>query len=350
MARWPDPRDGLPAEAQRESAAGHPPQLQQVLDVRPARRRHEAAGPQQRLRPRPWQAFRWLRLASFAAALAMLEVCVGWRRRSGCMLRSQQVSVAAAVLPPGSASPATSSSAAEGGEERRRSVVRVVAMSDTHGFHKELKVPDGDLLVHCGDAASAKRRPREKPEDNMIKFAKWFNKLPFEEKVFIEGNHEEGRFAKAALGTTLFEPGEDLCLGLNIYCQPYSRGGKGRGYSKLPPSIDLLLTHEPPKGILDRVTFKQSKYKVRPGEDPLSAGSRTLRKALDQLNGKGPRLHIFGHIHEARGVWRENGTLYVNAANANAGMANRLEHGCMVIDLPVDGGPAVIVEGHDTDM
>lgn len=29
--------------------------------------------------------------------------------------------------------------------------VRVVLMSDSHGLHRSVKVPDGDILIHCGD-------------------------------------------------------------------------------------------------------------------------------------------------------------------------------------------------------
>ena len=29
--------------------------------------------------------------------------------------------------------------------------VRIVAMADTHLFHRELSVPDGDVLIHAGD-------------------------------------------------------------------------------------------------------------------------------------------------------------------------------------------------------
>ena len=29
--------------------------------------------------------------------------------------------------------------------------IRIVAISDTHGLHDGLAVPDGDILVHAGD-------------------------------------------------------------------------------------------------------------------------------------------------------------------------------------------------------
>jgi len=34
--------------------------------------------------------------------------------------------------------------------EKRRSL-KVVVFSDTHNLHEELKIPDGDILIHCGD-------------------------------------------------------------------------------------------------------------------------------------------------------------------------------------------------------
>lgn len=35
--------------------------------------------------------------------------------------------------------------------ENRASTIRLVLMSDTHGRHRDVEVPDGDLLVHAGD-------------------------------------------------------------------------------------------------------------------------------------------------------------------------------------------------------
>ncbi|RMZ76179.1 hypothetical protein DV737_g4946, partial [Chaetothyriales sp. CBS 132003] len=52
-------------------------------------------------------------------------------------------------------------------------------------------------------------------------------------------------------------------------------------------SIDIMLTHGPPLGILDR-TFR--------GED---VGCEHLRRAVERVK---PRMHCFGHIHEAWGA------------------------------------------------
>lgn len=62
--------------------------------------------------------------------------------------------------------------------------------------------------------------------------------------------------------------------------------------------VEILLSHHPPKGILDE---------VYPGKH---AGLSEVRALSDSLK---PRLHLFGHIHESRGHVRQGATVYVNA-------------------------------------
>lgn len=199
-------------------------------------------------------------------------------------------------------------------------IVRIVAMSDTHGFHKDLVVPDGDILVHCGDAV---QRWDRKGKFKFHKFVKWFKNFPHKDKIFISGNHEDANGVRYHLGGALLD-GERNCSGLRIYGMPYSRNSYF--YRNLPAGLDVLLTHEPPRGILD--VAKPHSLAV-----PTEIGSKKLRKILKNLEQDAPTVHIFGHVHEARGYDEINGTLFVNAANANPGPATRLEHGCTVIDI-----------------
>lgn len=101
-------------------------------------------------------------------------------------------------------------------------------------------------------------------------------------------------------------------------------------YAQIPESTDILLTHGPPLGMLDRI--KHGNRNV--GCDALLS---RLQTGLPNL-----RLHIWGHIHEDRGViideegsygknairdgdemdssdqkgGKRKGTVFVNAANA----------------------------------
>jgi Icc-related predicted phosphoesterase len=71
-------------------------------------------------------------------------------------------------------------------------------------------------------------------------------------------------------------------------------------FSKIPTDTDVLITHGPPFGILD---------KVREG---FSVGSKSLRNKIETL--KNLKVHAFGHIHEASGAYQEAGVAYINAA------------------------------------
>lgn len=58
------------------------------------------------------------------------------------------------------------------------------------------------------------------------------------------------------------------------------------------PGVDIMLTHGPPYGILDRVLHGN-----------MSVGCENLLRACQRAR---PRLHVFGHIHEAYGAVRKN--------------------------------------------
>ena len=86
------------------------------------------------------------------------------------------------------------------------------------------------------------------------------------------------------------------------YCRSafqYSAELDEKLWSQVPSDVDLLVTHCPPYGILD----KSNKGK--------NAGSKAL-KTISQL--RKPKMHIFGHIHEAQGTMKIGETLFLNVA------------------------------------
>ena len=103
-------------------------------------------------------------------------------------------------------------------------------------------------------------------------------------------------------------------LGLKVYGSPWQPfyGGWAfnlhRGpdlaamWAKIPDDITILVTHGPPEGILDRNNW---------GEN---VGCRDLLGRVMELR---PRLHVFGHIHEAAGRLDTLYTTFVNAATNN---------------------------------
>lgn len=242
------------------------------------------------------------------------------------------------------------------------SAVRVVAMSDTHGFHRSLTVPYGDILVHCGDAEShtmqkydhmnarrANAHTARHPHticESFEAFSAWFAHLPHREKVFVQGNHETIS-ARFLLKQYSLKGARTLC-GLKAFGIPYDKGGTG--YMKIPSGLDLLLSHEPPFQILDLATHGSSGVQ--------QIGSRTIKEGISRLARVSnadlqkenrtlpPRVHVFGHVHEARGFQEKSGTTFINAANANPGKAKYLSHGCVVFDVSTDSSKLVrIVKG-----
>jgi predicted phosphodiesterase len=220
-------------------------------------------------------------------------------------------------------------------------VPRLVLLSDTHGYHARLRVPDGDVLVHAGDFCSHGK------EKEARSFARWLAAQPHAHKVVIAGNHDRCLELDLGLGERLFEGAtylldrEATVAGLRFYGSPWQpeflswafnlpRGEPLRAvWSKIPNDVDVLVTHGPPFGVLDG-TFLGA-----------LVGCEELRTAVDRVM---PRMHVFGHIHEARGAAVEGRTLFVNASTCTLGYEPT--NPIVVVDLPEDRSrPAVIVEG-----
>lgn len=190
--------------------------------------------------------------------------------------------------------------------------MRVVCLSDTHDLHGKLTVPDGDLLLHAGDATSKGTLAQ------IEAFDWWLAAQPHRHKVVIAGNHDFGfqrtptQARKLIRHATYLEDSEITIDGLRIWGSPWQpwfhdwafnlqRGAEiAAKWALIPDGIDVLVTHGPPLGILDRTSR---------GDD---VGCADLLAAVQRVK---PRLHLFGHIHEGYGTLERDGTRFVNASN-----------------------------------
>ena len=77
-------------------------------------------------------------------------------------------------------------------------------------------------------------------------------------------------------------------------------------YAAIPDDTDVLVTHTPPYGILDR-------------DGSILYGSRVL---LGRVRVVRPRLHLFGHIHKSHGALSDGVTVFSNAAIMDEGYDN----------------------------
>ena len=182
-------------------------------------------------------------------------------------------------------------------------------VADTHRQHRELSVPECDILIHCGDFCSFKQDDRNTLEN----VDEWFAEVPASRVVCVGGNHDfllqrrEFRFSHA----TFLEDSVVEIAGLSIYGSPWCPDLTHFAYyatedeliqrwSQIPTGIDVLVTHTPPYGILDV-----------PSSRMLHLGCPHLH---DQLQRIQPRLHVFGHVHASHGTCTEGSTTFVNAA------------------------------------
>ncbi len=187
----------------------------------------------------------------------------------------------------------------------------IVVMSDTHGRHREVEVPEGDLLIHAGDfTGSGSLRDIEEVDD-------WLAGLPHETKLLVAGNcdrccEHSPEKVRERLDHARYLQDEAVEIdGLTIWGSPWQpkflsmafnlpRGeALAEKWRAMPEETDVLVTHGPPYGILDRTSR---------GEQ---VGDRALLGRVTEVR---PTVHVFGHVHESAGMERREGTRFVNAA------------------------------------
>lgn len=213
-------------------------------------------------------------------------------------------------------------------------MIRIVAIADTHLFTDELEVPPGDVLVHAGDLC------RGGTIAELREALEWLAAQPHRHKVLVAGNHDwafarEPLAAHALLGDIRYLEDSEVTLeGVRFYGSPWQPAYNGwafnlpRGpalahkWSRIPAGVDVLITHGPPEGLGD-----QSGIGDR-------AGCAALRARVQEVR---PRLHLFGHIHQDGGLWREAGTVYANVTTWEC------ERPATVLDLDARGVTPVSV-------
>lgn len=186
--------------------------------------------------------------------------------------------------------------------------MKIVCISDTHNEEMMEQVPDGDILIHAGDAT------RLGSLQEVAIFAQWWGFLPHKHKIFIPGNHDFLYEGARSIADTFVRSLQDELMeieGLKIYGSPWQpeffdwafnlpRGEPlRRVWSRIPDDVDILITHGPPFGILD----------ANMSGEPV--GCEDLLARVKEVK---PRLHIFGHIHEGYGQRTVGRTTFINAS------------------------------------
>lgn len=205
--------------------------------------------------------------------------------------------------------------------------MRVVLLSDTHGHHDSIDIPDGDILIHAGDFSS------HGSIDEQELFDAFLGTLPHSHKIVVAGNHDWSlvgvEYPELWFQHAIYLQDDSVVIGgMKFYGSPWQpeffdwafnlpRGEALRErWDKIPDDTDVLITHGPPYGVMDQV------------ESGERVGCSDLLDATARCK---PKLHIFGHIHEQYGVVQKEGTKYVNASICD--VRYRPSRQCIVIDL-----------------
>jgi len=233
-------------------------------------------------------------------------------------------------------------------------MIRLVIISDTHGLHHGLKkfgeLPDGDILIHAGDVSNVGELY------DIERFIKWFCSRPHTDKIFIAGNHDYGFETNSHACRTIIDEASTKCFltyleddgeiietikdgNLKFWGSPitppfmnwaFNMKDEHRAllWETIPDDVDILLTHGPPRDILDfsRYGFEH-------------VGCPYLRSKVFEVK---PIVHIFGHIHYSYGVHEENGTLFINASTLNE--RYHVTNKPVVVDVDIENRTAKVVE------
>lgn len=194
---------------------------------------------------------------------------------------------------------------------------------DTHNETTKLVhyIPSGDILIHCGDFTHRSDwLGLEKGEvpPTIKNFDGFMASLPHKHKVVIAGNHECGLVhlsqdqIQALLPSSRYIFDQQIEIeGLTIYGTPWTdtammgfsehRAERRKAlWAKIPENLDILVSHAPPHGFGDRNNFGKN------------VGCPLLLARVLEVP---PTVHLFGHIHEASGVFHNEKTTFINASN-----------------------------------
>ena len=186
----------------------------------------------------------------------------------------------------------------------------ITFIADTHGLHDRLKLSAGTVLIHAGDITEYGS------EDEVAEFLHWFSRQSFSYKIFIAGNHDLFFEECTPAKRKKIIPSDVIYLqnsgieSLKVWgspVTPYFLGmafNERRGneikkvWNKIPVGTDILITHGPPKGILDS-----------------GVGDEELLLLINKIQ---PAIHCFGHAHGQNGIETLNDTTLINASIVNS--------------------------------
>jgi Icc-related predicted phosphoesterase len=203
--------------------------------------------------------------------------------------------------------------------------MKICCISDLHGYFPEIE--PCDLLLIAGDLTS------DQSEEALHEAIDWMESVDCKRVIYIAGNHDNQlencpphiwpcynwppNQSKYKTVEYLCDSGTEF-EGLKIWGSPWSLRFAGMNpkcsaftgteeeldafYALIPDDTDILITHGPSFGVLDKDLNDQY------------LGSNSLRTRMMGINHK---LHVFGHIHESYGQIDFISSKSINASHVN---------------------------------
>jgi Icc-related predicted phosphoesterase len=189
--------------------------------------------------------------------------------------------------------------------------MQIVFLSDTHSRHRSLTdLPAADMIIHAGDVSMAGSGAE------VMDFIDWFGSLDYKHKIFIAGNHDYCLDGKAGERIQKFLPSNMHHLyssgmeieNIRFWGIPFFMSCELRiehyhcALENISCDTDVLITHRPPFGILDKSA-------------DIQYGCPDLLQTVRRIC---PRYHLFGHVHDAYGIYKHHsGSTFINGAILN---------------------------------
>ena len=187
--------------------------------------------------------------------------------------------------------------------------MKIWHISDTHTYHDLLKVPKNiDMIIHSGDCSNPRDPYTNEPE--VREFIDWYKELSPKYKIYVAGNHDSS-IEKKLVTKKDFEDNGIIYLendyvaieGIKIFGSPYTPNFGNWSFMRdrnkldrfwcnaIHDDTDIVITHGPPKGILDKSENRDGLMEC--------CGDKSLLNKLLQVQ---PAYHLFGHIHNGGSI------------------------------------------------
>jgi len=187
--------------------------------------------------------------------------------------------------------------------------MKIWHISDTHTYHDLLTIPKGiDMVIHSGDCSNPRDPYTNEPE--VKDFIHWYKSLPIEHKIYVAGNHdtsiEKGLVKKIDFSGYNIHYLENDYIdidGIKIFGSPHTPQFNQWAFMKdrnkldrfwrnaIHEPCDIIVTHGPPKGILDNSFDRLNNME--------SCGDKSLLNVVLEMQ---PAYHLFGHIHNCKDI------------------------------------------------